>query len=161
VSLSSVSSMGVFGQIGFYCHLTPLGQWRRSGPRGHNGRVTDPADRARVDKAVREYIERIDARHRPLFDRVHELILAAYPEAAVVISYQMPTYRVSRRRLYLGVWQHGISLYGWPQGQDGGFTARHPELRSGKGTIRIRADDAGGITDDELDSLVRAALGPG
>jgi uncharacterized protein YdhG (YjbR/CyaY superfamily) len=123
--------------------------------------VTEPANNARVDTAVREYIERIDARHRPLFDRVHELILAAYPEAAVVISYQMPTYRVARRRLYLGVWQHGISLYGWPQGQDGGFTARHPELRSGKGTIRIRADDAGGITDDELDSLVRAALGPG
>jgi uncharacterized protein YdhG (YjbR/CyaY superfamily) len=123
--------------------------------------VTEPANSARVDTAVREYIERIDARHRPLFDRVHELILAAYPEAAVVISYQMPTYRVLRRRLYLGVWQHGISLYGWPQGQDGGFTARHPELRSGKGTIRIRADDAGGITDDELDSLVRAALGPG
>jgi uncharacterized protein YdhG (YjbR/CyaY superfamily) len=130
-------------------------------PAGHNGSVTDPADSARVDKAVREYIEGIDARHRPLFDRVHELILAAYPAAAVVISYQMPTYRVSRRRLYLGVWQHGISLYGWPQGQDGGFTARHPELRSGKGTIRIRAEDAGGITDDELDSLVRAALGPG
>ena len=123
--------------------------------------MTDPANSAQVDKAVLEYIERIDARHRPLFDRVHELILAAYPQAAVVISYQMPTYRVSRRRLYLGVWQHGISLYGWPQAQDGGFTARHPELRSGKGTIRIRADDAGGITDDELDALVRAALGPG
>jgi uncharacterized protein YdhG (YjbR/CyaY superfamily) len=123
--------------------------------------VTDPADSARVDKAVREYIERIDARHRPLFDRVHELILAAYPEAAVVISYQMPTYRVLRRRLYLGVWQHGISLYGWPQGQDAGFTARHPELRSGKGTIRLRAEDAGKIADHELESLVRAALGPG
>jgi len=130
-------------------------------PAGHNGGVTDPARSAQVDEAVRDYIERIDARHRPLFDRVHELILAAYPEAAVVISYQMPAYRVLRRRLYLGVWQHGISLYGWPQGEDGGFTARHPELRSGKGTIRIRADDASGITDDELDSLVRAALGPG
>src|ERR1700722_16642292 len=116
-------------------------------PAGHNGSVPDPAHSARVDKAVREYIERIDARHRPLFDRVHELILDAYPEAAVVISYQMPTYRVSRRRLYLGVWQHGISLYGWPQGQDACFTARHPDLRSGKGTIRIRPQDAAGITD--------------
>jgi uncharacterized protein YdhG (YjbR/CyaY superfamily) len=130
-------------------------------PAGHNGGMTDPANSARVDEAVLKYIERIDARHRPLFDRVHELILAAYPEAAVLISYQMPTYNVSRRRLYLAVWQHGISLYGWPQGQDGGFTARHPELRSGKGTIRIRADDAGAITDDELDALIRAALGSG
>ena len=114
-----------------------------------------------VAEAVREYIDGIDARHRPLFDRVHELILAAYPEAAVVISYQLPAYRVGRRRLYLGVWQHGISLYGWPQGQDAGFTARNPDLRSGKGTIRIRPQDAAGITDDELAALVRAALGPG
>ena len=123
--------------------------------------MTDSDNSKGVDEAVREYIDRIDARHRPLFDRVHELILAGYPEAAVVISYQMPTYRVGSRRLYLGVWQHGISLYGWPQGQDGGFTDRHPDLRRSKGTIRIRPQDAAGITDEELAALVRAALGPG
>jgi uncharacterized protein YdhG (YjbR/CyaY superfamily) len=127
----------------------------------HNGGVTDSGNPKRVDEAVRQYIDRIDTRHRPLFDRVHELILAGYPQAAVVISYQMPTYRVGSRRLYLGVWQHGISLYGWPQGRDGGFTARHPDLRSGRGTIRIRPQDAAGITDEELAALVRAALGPG
>lgn len=127
----------------------------------HNGGVADSANSKDVDAAVREYIDRIDAQHRPLFDRVHELILAVCPEAAVGISYRMPTYRVGRRRLYLGVWQHGISLYGWPQGQDDGFTARHPDLRSSKGTIRLRPQDAAGITDDELGGLVRAALGPG
>lgn len=127
----------------------------------HNGGVADSANSKDVDAAVREYIDRIDAQHRPLFDRVHELILAVCPEAAVGISYQMPTYRVGSRRLYLGVWQHGISLYGWPQGQDDGFTARHPGLRSSKGTIRLRPQDAAGITDDELGGLVRAALGPG
>jgi uncharacterized protein YdhG (YjbR/CyaY superfamily) len=127
----------------------------------HNGGVTDSDNSNGVDDAVREYIDRIDARHRPLFDRVHQLILAGYPQAAVVISYQMPTYRVGSRRLYLGVWQHGISLYGWPQGQDGGFTDRYPDLRSSKGTIRIRPQDAAGITDEELAALVRAALGPG
>lgn len=127
----------------------------------HNGGVADSDNSKDVDAAVREYIDRIDAQHRPLFNRVHELILAVCPEAAVGISYRMPTYRVGRRRLYLGVWQHGISLYGWPQGQDDGFTARHPDLRSSKGTIRLRPQDAAGITDDELGGLVRAALGPG
>ena len=128
----------------------------------HDPNFPKPRGLVPVPPEVAESVAQEEAR----IARVHGIqiapeILAAYPEAAVVISYQMPTYRVARRRLYLGVWQHGISLYGWPQGQDGGFTARHPELRSGKGTIRIRADDAGGITDDELDSLVRAALGPG
>jgi len=119
--------------------------------------VTDSDDSDGGDEAVREYIDGIDARHRPLFER----ILAVYPQATVVISYQMPTYRVGSRGLYLGAWQHGISLYGWPQGRDGGFMARHPDLRSGKGTIRIGPQDAAGITDEDLDALVRAALRPG
>ena len=44
----------------------------------------------------------------------------------MVFSYQMPTHKVCRR-LYIDVWKHGLSLYGWQQGGDAGFTARHPE----------------------------------
>lgn len=112
-----------------------------------------------VDQAVRDYIDAIDAAHRPLFDRVHRLILAAHPEADVVLSYKMPTFKVGERRLYVGVWKHGISLYGWGDGRDGGFSERHPELRTSKGTIRLRPEDAATIGDDELSALVRAVLG--
>ena len=111
-----------------------------------------------MDEAVRAYIDGIDPAHRPLFDRVHRLILAAHPDAAVVLSYQMPTYKVGRRRLCVGAWQHGISIYGWQQDRDAGFTDRHPELRTSKGTIRLRPQDAAGITDDDLGGLVSAAL---
>ncbi len=111
-----------------------------------------------MDEAVRAYIDGIDPAHRPLFDRVHRLILAAHPDAAVVLSYRMPTYKVGRRRLCVGAWQHGISIYGWQQDRDAGFTDRHPELRTSKGTIRLRPQDAAGITDDELGGLVSAAL---
>ncbi len=111
-----------------------------------------------LDEAVRGYIDAIPAAHRPLFDRLHRLILAAYPDATVVLSYKIPTYRVGRRRLYIGVWKHGVSIYGWPQGQDAGFAARHPELRTSKGTIQLRPEDAAGISDDEFRALVRSAL---
>jgi len=111
-----------------------------------------------MDEAVRAYIDGIDPAHRPLFDRVHRLILAAHPDAAVVLSYQMPTYKVGRRRLCVGAWQHGISIYGWQQDRDAGFTDRHPELRTSKGTIRLRPQDAADITDDDLGGLVSAAL---
>jgi uncharacterized protein YdhG (YjbR/CyaY superfamily) len=111
-----------------------------------------------MDEAVRHYIDGVEPAHRPLFDRVHRLILAAHPEADVVLSYQIPTYKVGRRRLYIGAWKHGISIYGWPQDQDAGFTARHPELKTSKGTIQLRPQDAAAIADDELLALVRAAL---
>jgi Domain of unknown function (DU1801) len=111
-----------------------------------------------MDEAVRRYIDDIDPASRALFDRVHRLILEAHPEAAVGISYQIPTYRVGQRRLYLAAWKHGVSLYGWGTDRDAGFAGRHPDLLSGKATLRLRHDAAGAIPDDELRELARAAL---
>jgi hypothetical protein len=93
-----------------------------------------------------------------LFERVHGLKKTAYPQAAAVLSYQMPARPVGGRRVKVGVRRHGLSLYGWPQGQDGGFTARHPRLQATKGTIRIRAQDAPDIPRGDLAELIRAAL---
>ena len=79
---------------------------------------------------------------RPLFDRVHGLVLECHPEAEVALAYGMPAYRVGRRRLSVGVWKHGVSIYGFRADRDGGFVARHPTLSSGKGTLRLRPRDA-------------------
>ena len=75
------------------------------------------------------------------------------------ISYGIPTFECGGHRLYVGAWKHGISLYGWGDGRDGGFIGRHPELVTGKGTIRLRPADAGTISDDDLRALIDGALG--
>jgi uncharacterized protein YdhG (YjbR/CyaY superfamily) len=111
-----------------------------------------------MDDSVRDYIEGIDPEYRPLFDRLHRLILEVHPDATVVLSYKMPTYRVGRRRLHVGAWRHGVSLYGWGQDRAADFTARHPQLQTGKGTIQVRPGDAADISDDELRDLIRVAL---
>ena len=49
-----------------------------------------------------------------------------------------------------------MSIYGWSD--DAGFTARHPDLKTGRGTIQLRPEDAAGISDDELSTLIHAAL---
>ena len=112
----------------------------------------------RVDEAVQRYIDAIAPGNRPLFDRLHRLILTAYPDATVVISYRIPTYKVGGRRLHVGAWKHGLSVYGWPQERAAGFISRHPGLKTGKGTIQVRPEDAADIPDDEFRDLVRAAL---
>jgi hypothetical protein len=100
-----------------------------------------------MDDAVRDYVDAIAPEHRPLFDRLQRLILEAHPDAAVVLSYQMPTYKVGRHRLFLGVWRHGVSIYGWQEGRDAGFTARHPDhpaaTRGRRGDPRRRAPRPG------------------
>jgi uncharacterized protein YdhG (YjbR/CyaY superfamily) len=111
-----------------------------------------------TDDALQAYVDGLAAEHRPLFDRVHRLVLATAPDATVSISYGMPTYRVGRRRLYVGAWAHGVSLYGWRSGGDDGFVERHPELVEGKGTIRLTPSASKGLDDTELAGLVRATL---
>jgi uncharacterized protein YdhG (YjbR/CyaY superfamily) len=114
-----------------------------------------------VDEDVQRYVAGIAGEYRELFGRVNGLILGAYPEAVVKLSYRIPSYWVGKRRLYVGVWKHGLSIYGWPQGREKDFVARHPELKTSQGTIQIRARDAAGLSDGELLELVHAGLGGG
>jgi hypothetical protein len=111
-----------------------------------------------MDPAVKAYIDAIAPEHKASFDRLHKLVLKIRPDAEVVLSYSIPTYKVGRRRLFLGVWKHGVSMYGWGQGADGGFAARHPKLVTGKGTLQLRPADLAKIPDTEFRDLVRAAL---
>jgi uncharacterized protein YdhG (YjbR/CyaY superfamily) len=109
--------------------------------------------------AVQAYIDEIPPEFRPLFDRIHGLILEAQPDATVTISYDIPTYKVGKHRLYLAVWKHGVSIYGWGKDRDAGFSTRHHELVTGKGTVQLRPDGAAAISDDEFRALARAVLG--
>ena len=110
-----------------------------------------------MEDAVRGYRDEIASEYQPVFDRLHRLITGTCPDAEVVLSYGMPTYRIGRRRLNVAVWEHGLSLYVSPS-RDGGFSARHPQLAAGKGTIKLRPEDTARIPDAEFEDLVRAAL---
>lgn len=112
-----------------------------------------------VQPDARGYIDRIAPKHRPLFDRLHDLILATHPGVTVRMSYKMPVYELAESRLHVGVWSHGLSLYGWPQGSETAFTSRHPHLKTSKGTIRLGPRAASAVTDADLLLLVDAALG--
>lgn len=56
-----------------------------------------------TDEAVRRYRDEMDSEYRPALDRLHRLIVAMCPDVEVVLSYGMPTYRIGRRRLNIGV----------------------------------------------------------
>lgn len=111
-----------------------------------------------MDDEVTAYVDSIPHEQRPLFDRVHRLITQIQPGVSVVLKYKMPTYAVGERQLHVGVWKHGLSFYGWQAGKDGGFVVRHPELDSGKGTLRLPTGVAEGVGDDELRAFFAAVF---
>jgi uncharacterized protein YdhG (YjbR/CyaY superfamily) len=110
--------------------------------------------------AVQDYHDGMAPEHQALLGRLHRLIMQASPDARVTLSYKMPAYQAGTRRLYVGAWKHGISVYGWRRDNDGGFAARHPDLVTSKGTIRLRPEVAAGIDDQEFIGLAAGALTP-
>jgi uncharacterized protein YdhG (YjbR/CyaY superfamily) len=111
-----------------------------------------------VQEDVATYLEAVDPERRPLFDRVHRLVLEVRPDAELVLSYKMPTFVAGEQQLHVGVWKHGLSFYGWQHGRDGGLAARHPHLDNGRGTLRLPLAEAAGISDDELRDFLAAVL---
>lgn len=108
-----------------------------------------------MDPAVQTYIDAIPETHRPLFDRLHALILELYPNARVVISYRIPTYYVGRRRVYLGLWKEGVSLHAIRGDLIEDFKQRHPSIKTGKGSLNFRLTDE--LPEADIRALIKQA----
>jgi len=107
---------------------------------------------------VQTYLDGIAAEHRPMWHRVEGLVRVLHPGAELRITYGMPTFVVGAHRLPVGVWKHGLSLYGLDESNDAGFIARHPELSTGRGTVKLPTKRADDFSDEELTATLKAVL---
>jgi hypothetical protein len=112
-----------------------------------------------VDAAAQAYVDGIEPDTRALFDRIHRVFVGEFPDIEVGMAYKMPVYRRAGRSLNVGAWKHGISIYGFADDGALSIFARHPELFSGRGTLRLTHAVADDISDEELVQLARCALG--
>jgi hypothetical protein len=108
-----------------------------------------------MDPAVQGYIDAIPDRQRPLFDRLQSLILELYPDAEITISYGIPTYKIGRRRVYLGLWKAGVSLHAVPVET---FRQRHPSIKTGKGSLNFKVTDE--LPEADIRAVIRSAINP-
>lgn len=117
-----------------------------------------PLSKQYSSKDVNAYVTAIPVEDRALLHRLERIIKETYPGLAPQISYNMLCWRRGQRRLYVGSWKHGLSIYGWSQGRERSVTDLHPGLKSSKGTIRLTPAKATELTDSELRILIVAAL---
>ncbi len=107
-----------------------------------------------VDPAVQNYIDAIPETHRSLFDRL-QLILELYPDAEIMISYGIPTYKVGRRKrsVYLGLWKNGVSLHAVDVKP---LKQRHPSIKTGKGSLNFKLTDE--LPEADIRHVIKRAI---
>jgi uncharacterized protein YdhG (YjbR/CyaY superfamily) len=112
--------------------------------------------RQQLPDDVREYIDALDAAHRRLFDRLHDLIVDELPDAQVVISYQIPLYRVGRRHVGLNARRpDGVTLTTTSPDHIDAFRRRHPQFKTNKASIQFRLNDE--LPEDDIRQVIRRA----
>ena len=104
---------------------------------------------------VRLYIDAVPE-GKPLFDQLHALILALYPDAEVVISSQIPTYKAKSGGVALGYWKHGVSLYTNSSEYVEEFIEKHPAFKTDEGSINFKVTEAIPVTD--IKKIIRRAF---
>ncbi len=101
---------------------------------------------------VRLYIDAVPE-GKPVFDQLHGLILALYPDAQVVIARQIPTYKMNSREVALGYWKKGVSLYTNSSEYIEEFIKKHPAFKADEGSINFKVTDAIPVAD--LKKIIR------
>jgi uncharacterized protein YdhG (YjbR/CyaY superfamily) len=109
-----------------------------------------------MDEAFERYIDAIPPEQRPLFDRLQSLILELYPDAEIVISYQIPTYKAAGGRVSLGLWKEGVSLYTTDPQHIDEFKSQHPAIKTGKASLNFRVTDE--LPENDVKKVVNRAM---
>jgi uncharacterized protein YdhG (YjbR/CyaY superfamily) len=106
--------------------------------------------------SVQNYIDAIPAQQRPLFDRLQSLILELYPDAEIVISYQIPTYKARGGRVSLGLWKDGVSLYTTGPEYIATFKSRHPAIKTGKASLNFKLGEE--LPEKDVRDVIKRAI---
>ena len=111
-----------------------------------------------MNKDVQRYIEASPQEQRPLFDQLQALIKSLYPEAEIVMSYQIPTYKAKSGWVGLGRWKEGVSLYTNGPQHIAEFKAKYPAIKTGKGSINFRVSDK--VPEAAVKRVIKHAIEP-
>lgn len=95
-----------------------------------------------MNKEVQQFVDAVSDERRPLLDQLHSLILSLYPDAEVVISYGIPTYKAKGGRVGLGLWKGGVTLHTFgARHLVEEFSAKYPAFRTTTAGINFKLSD--------------------
>jgi uncharacterized protein YdhG (YjbR/CyaY superfamily) len=105
---------------------------------------------------VQTYRDDLTGKRQERFDVLHRLIVGLYPDAEVSMRYRMPTYTWRDGWIALGNQKDYLSIYTCGAQHLADFKVRHPNIKTGKGCIKLRDADALPLTD--LKQVIHSAM---
>ena len=95
---------------------------------------------AKKFETIDEYIESFPENVQDILEKLRDTIRKTAPGAAESISYQMPTFKLDRKRLlYFSAWKNHIGFYSIPVG-DAAFRKELSPYSGEKGSLRFPMD---------------------
>src|SRR2546428_13492494 len=95
---------------------------------------------AKKSKTIDEYIESFPENVQDILEKLRDTVRKAAPGAAESISYQMPTFKLDKKRLvYFSAWKNHIGFYSIPEG-DETFRKELSPYSGEKGSLRFPLD---------------------
>src|SRR2546422_6146380 len=89
-----------------------------------------------MDKFIGAFPENVQS----ILEKLRETVRQAAPEAVELISYQMPTFKLDKKRLvYFSAWKNHIGFYSIPEG-DETFRKELSPYSGEKGSLRFPLD---------------------
>jgi len=95
---------------------------------------------AKKFETIDEYIESFPENVQDILEELRDTIRKTAPGVAESISYQMPTFKLDRKRLaYFSAWKNHIGFYSIPVG-DAAFRTELSPYSGEKGSLRFPMD---------------------
>jgi uncharacterized protein YdhG (YjbR/CyaY superfamily) len=109
-----------------------------------------------MTRDVAAYLEGLPGPRRDRLTRLCKRFQAAAPGARLTMRYKMPTFELDDRRVSLGNQKQYLAVYFCCNDLIGNIIARHPEINTGVGCVRVR--DTQDVPEKELLTSFRKAL---
>jgi uncharacterized protein YdhG (YjbR/CyaY superfamily) len=109
-----------------------------------------------MNEEVQRYFDAVPEERKPLFNKLHAVIMGAYPNAEVVIWYGMPTYKAMSGWVALANKKHYVTLYTNSAHHIAEFKAEYPAIKTGKACINFKVTDP--VPSTALKKVVRHAI---
>jgi uncharacterized protein YdhG (YjbR/CyaY superfamily) len=107
-------------------------------------------------KDVEHYFDAVPEDRKHLVDTLHSLIVGLYPQAAIDMSYRMPTYKAGDGWVALANQKRYVSLYTCGAHHIADFKKRYPSIKTGKGCINLKPADP--VPEAALKKVIRHAI---